>query len=125
MENVQYAKNGQLVYAVKIFEELTPREKLHLVFLAGSDIQIDDCLTFQVRYNKQGDLLGVQEYQMTDAYYERKHAQRQNDTDLLAGLTVLAGMNKHSKAYQDAKKRLGVSERQIESARRALNIPLF
>ena len=41
--------------------------------------------------------------------------------DLIDGLQVLFNKNKHSKQYQSAKKRLGVTDEQINEARKVVN----
>lgn len=116
MKNTQYAKNGQLVSAVKTYEELTAAEKQKLIIPASD--KLSDYANFQVRYNKQGKLLGVQGHDLSAAREAevKTHAQK---PDLIDGLTVLSA-GKHSKQYQAAKRRLGVSGEQINRARRVV-----
>lgn len=118
MKNVQYAKNGQLVMAVKNYEELTTQEKEALVIPHAT--KLSDYANFQVRYNKKGELLGVQAHDFSEKKSEEIETQSQQP-NLLDGLQVLLNKNKYSKQYQSAKKRLGVTDEQINEARKVVN----
>ena len=118
MENVQYAKNGQLVMAVKNYEELTTQEKEALVIPTTN--KLSDYANFQVRYNKNGKLLGVQAHDFAESKSVEIEKKAQ-EPDLIDGLQVLFNKNKHSKAYQQAKKRLNVTNEQINEARKVIN----
>lgn len=76
MEKTQYAKNGQLVLAVKDYEELTAEEKEALVIPATNELS--DYANFQVRYNKKGDLLSVKPHDFSESKSAeiKKQAQR-------------------------------------------------
>ena len=118
MKKTQYAKNGQLVSAVKNYEELTAEEKEALVIPVTNELS--DYANFQVRYNKKGELLGVKPHN----FLESKSAaieKRTQEPDLIDGLQVLFNKNKHSKQYRSAKKRLGVTDEQINEARKVVN----
>ena len=83
MEQTQYAKNGQLVSAVKNYEELTAEEKEALVIPVTNELS--DYANFQVRYNKKGELLGVKPHN----FLESKSAaieKRTQEPDLIDGL---------------------------------------
>ncbi|EGS37921.1 conserved domain protein [Limosilactobacillus oris F0423] len=113
MTNEQYAKNGQLVYAVKNYSELTKFEKKELIIPAGDSLE--DYANYQVRYNKKGQLLGVK----PNDFSAKKNAEldmKAKEPDLLDGLAALSS-SKHTKIYQQAKKRLGVTNEQVNRAR--------
>lgn len=110
MKQVQYAKNGQLVAAIKLFEEMTIEEKE-----AIRSIDKDDYVSCHVQYNKQGELLHVSGAEL------KEEVSASAKPDLLDGLQVLFNHNKHSKAYQQAKKRLGVTNDRINKARAVIN----
>ena len=118
MKKTQYAKNGQLVSAVKNYEELTAEEKEALVIPVTNELS--DYANFQVRYNKKGELLGVQAHDFSEKKSEEIETQSQQP-NLLDGLQVLFNKNKHSKQYQLAKKRLGVTNEHINEARKVIN----
>lgn len=118
MKKTQYAKNGQLVSAVKNYEELTAEEKEALVIPVTNELS--DYANFQVRYNKKGELLGVKPHDFSEsksAVIEKKA----QEPDLIDGLQVLFNKNKHSKQYKLAKKRLGVTNEHINEARKVIN----
>ena len=118
MKKTQYAKNGQLVSAVKNYEELTAEEKEALVIPVTNELS--DYANFQVRYNKKGELLGVKPHN----FLESKSAaieKRTQELDLIDGLQVLFNKNKHSKQYQSAKKRLGATNEHINEVRKVIN----
>jgi len=118
MENVQYAKNGQLVMAVKNYVELTVEEKEALVIPATN--KLSDYANFQVRYNKKGELLGVKPHDFSESKSAEIEKKAQ-EPDLIDGLQVLFNKNNHSKQYQLAKKRLGVTNEHINEARKVIN----
>lgn len=118
MENVQYAKNGQLVMAVKNYEELTTQEKEALVIPHST--KLSDYANFQVRYNKKGELLGVKPHDFSESKSAAIEKQTQ-EPNLIDSLQVLFNKNKHSKQYQSAKKRLNVTNKQINEARQVIN----
>ena len=101
------AKNGQIVNAIKSYTELTGEERARLIIPAGQSQ--DDFISYQVRYNKKGRLLGV-------AVHELKETAEDTGIDIVDSIQLLFG-NKHSKAYQAAKKRAGVTNDQVNSAR--------
>ena len=101
------AKNGQIVNAIKSYDELTDDEQARLIIPAGQSK--DDYINYQVRYNKKGRLLGV-------AVHELKETAEDTGIDIVDSMQLLFG-NKHSKAYQAAKKRVGVTNDQVNSAR--------
>lgn len=117
MINVQYAKNGQMVMAVKNYDELTDDEKEALVIPAGESVE--DYANFQVRYNKKGQLLGVQAHDYSDQK-KTEIEKKEQEPDVLDSLTVLIA-NKHTKAYQLAKKRLHVTNQQVNRAIDVIN----
>ena len=118
MKKTQYAKNSQLVSAVKNYEELTAEEKEALVIPVTNELS--DYANFQVRYNKKGELLGVKPHDFSESMSAAIEKQTQ-EPDLIDGLQVLFNKNKHSKQYQSAKKRLGVTDEQINEARKVVN----
>lgn len=118
IERTQYAKNGQLVSAVKNYEELTAVEKETLVIPVTNELS--DYANFQIRYNKKGELLGVKPHDFSESESAAIEKQTQ-EPDLIDCLQVLFNKNKHSKQYRSAKKRLGVTNKQINEARKAVN----
>ena len=100
-------KNGQIVNAIKSYDELTDDEQAHLIIPAGQSK--DDYINYQVRYNKKGKLLGV-------AVHELKETTEDTGIDMVDSMQLLFG-SKHSKAYQAAKKRVGVTNKQVNDAR--------
>lgn len=101
------AKNGQIVNAIKSYDELNDEEQARLIIPAGQSK--NDYINYQVRYNKKGKLLGV-------AVHEMKETKEDTGIDMVDSMQLLFG-NKHSKAYQSAKKRAGVTNKQINDAR--------
>lgn len=101
------ANNGQPVQVIKTFKELTDEEKARLIIPAGQSK--DDYINYQVRYNKKGKLLGI-------AVHEMKKATKDTGIDIVDSMQLLFG-NKHSKAYQAVKKRVGVTNKQVNDAR--------
>ena len=106
------ASNGQVVNAIKSYTELTEDEKARLIIPAGQSK--DDYISYQVRYNKEGKLLGV-------AVHELKETTEDTGIDIVDSMQLLLG-SKHSKAYQAAKKRVGVTNEQVNGARVAIKI---
>lgn len=70
--------------------------------------------------DKRGQLLHVNGYEYTSEEKQRL-TKIENKPDLIDSLQVLYNPSKHSRAYQGAKKHLGVSNKQINNARKALN----
>lgn len=101
------ANNGQIVNAIKHYDELTDDEKARLIIPAGQSK--DDYINYQVRYNKRGKLLGA-------AVHEMKETTKDTGIDIVDSMQLLFG-SKHSKAYQAAKKRVGVTNEQVNDAR--------
>lgn len=101
------ANNGQIVNAFKSYDELTDDEQARLIIPAGQSK--DDYINYQVRYNKRGKLLGV-------AVHEMKKTTKDTGIDIVDSMQLLLG-SKHSKAYQAAKKRVGVTNEQVNDAR--------
>lgn len=101
------AKNGQIVNAIKSYNELTDNEQAHLMLPYGDSK--DDYINYQVRYNRKGTLLGV-------SGHELKETDEDAGVDMVDSMQLLFG-NKRSKAYQSAKKRAGVASKQVNDAR--------
>ena len=101
------ANNGQIVNTIKSYNELTDDEQDRLIIPAGQSK--DDYINYQVRYNKKGKLLGV-------AVHEMKETTKDTEIDIVDSMQLLFG-SKHSKAYQAAKKRVGVTNKQVNDAR--------
>lgn len=101
------AKNGQVLNAIKSYDELTDEELANLIIPDGQSK--DDYINYQVRYNKKGKLLGV-------SVYEMKENKEDAGIDMVDSMQLLFG-NKHSKTYQSAKKRAGVTNKQVNAAR--------
>lgn len=110
MKKEQYAKNGNLVSAIKRVDEMTNEEKKAIR-------PVDDGRfnSYHVQYNKAGKLLHVSGADL------KEQPGVNHEPNLLDGLQVLFNPNKHSKNYQDAKKRLGLSNKRINDARKAFN----
>lgn len=108
----EQAKNGQIVNAIKSYNELTDDEQARLIIPAGQSK--DDYINYQVRYNKRGKLLGV-------AVHEMKETTKDTGIDIVDSMQLLFG-DRMSKAYRDAKKRVTsvthVSNDDIDAARR-------
>lgn len=111
MENAKYANNGQLLIADKTYEELTDEERDALILPWGQ--HIDDYRTFRVRYNKRGALVGV------DTGLPSQQSLTKRRTIGADGAQILFNRNKHSREYQMAKKRLGLTNYEASVARRA------
>lgn len=62
---LQSSKNGVAVQEIVTLESLTAKELDMLTIPSGS--KIEDYVTFQVRHNKQGELLGVQVHDFIEA----------------------------------------------------------
>lgn len=101
------AQNGRILIALKSYDELTDEELANLIIPDGQFK--DDYINYQVRYNKKGKLLGV-------SVYEIKESKEDAGIDMVNSMQLLFG-NKHSKAYQSAKKRAGVTNKQVNVAR--------
>lgn len=59
------AGNGQVINEIVSYDELTNEEKAMLIIPSGN--KVEDYANFQVRYNKKGELLGVQVHDFSDA----------------------------------------------------------
>lgn len=109
------ANNGQALNIIKNYEELTGKEKNGLAFASGN--RKEDYATYQVRYNKHGDLLGVKPYEFSD---EKKAELDKPHFDIVDSMQILYG-NKGSREYEGAKKRItnitNVSDKDINVAR--------
>lgn len=69
MLNVQHANNGQTVSAVKTYNELSAVEKDALIIPVTT--KLSDYANFQVRYNKNGKLLGCKPHVLSAEYAAR------------------------------------------------------
>ena len=105
------ANNGQILNALKSYDELTDEEKEALIF-AWTESK-EDYANYQVRYNKHGLLLGVKGHDFSEKKIKELG---QPHIDMVDSMQLLYG-NKHSKAYQAAKKRAGVTNKQVNDAR--------
>lgn len=106
------AKNGQILMAYKSYGELTDEEKAALTFAWAESKE--DYTTYQVRYNKSGNLLGVKGH----AFSKAKEAELAKPAiDMVDSMQLLFG-KKHSHNYEAAKKRAGASSKEINAARR-------
>lgn len=114
MLNVQRANNGQIVSAVKTYNELSAIEKDALTIPATT--KLSDYANFQVRYNKSGKLLGCKPHSLSTEY-AAKIEETTNEPNLIDGLTLLYD-SPNSKEYQKARKRSKLSNKDIANARR-------
>ena len=117
MKNIQQANNGQIVYAEKSYNELTKQEKDRLTMPSTSKIK--DFATFQVRYNKEGQLLTVKPHSFS-VEFAKKLDSKEQEIDLIDSLALLFSPA-NSKTYQDAKKRSKLTYKDISKARRLVN----
>lgn len=113
MKNVQRANNGQIVSAIKAYNELSAQEKDILVIPATTTL--DDYADFQIRYNKAGKLLGCKLHSYS-AKYSAKLTQKTSHPNLIDGLTLLYA-SPNSTEYKNARKRSHLSDKQIANAR--------
>ena len=114
MKILEKAKNGQPVYLIKIYEELTASELDELRF-PYTDSK-EDYKNYAVHYSKKGELIRVQPHDFSGK--KKKEIEKMiNQPDILDSMQVLFG-RKHSRAYQSSKKRLNVSNNEINNARR-------
>lgn len=113
MKVIAAAKNGQAVQIIKNYEELTPEE--HNKLILACDRSKEDYKNYWVRYNKKGELQGVAGYEFSKSYNDR--TSEDDSIDLVDSMQLLFG-NKRSKNYQSAKKRAGVTNQQVNAARK-------
>lgn len=107
-------KNGQIVNAIKSYDELTDEEKAALTF-AWTESK-EDYANYQVRYNKHGFLLGVKGHDLSEKKIKELS---QPHIDMVDSMQLLYG-KKHSCAYQSAKKRVRATNNQINQARKVV-----
>lgn len=81
MKVTDKANNGQIIMAYKELNELTTEER-ELLGLPYSD-QLTDYATYQVRYNKKGQLLGVQPYNYTIEKAKKLRSDTYNNVGIL------------------------------------------
>lgn len=116
MEIKEQAANGQPVYIIKRYEELTDEEKNNLIL--PSEFNIEDFANFRIRYNKKGELIKVWDGDFTKEYMKKSHEESINrGPDLIDSMTLLFG-NKHTVQYQRAKKRSKLNNNEINVARK-------
>lgn len=117
MKNIQQANNGQIVYAEKAYSELTQQEKEKLTIPYTN--KVEDFATFQIRYNKEGQLLTVKPHSFS-AKFAKKLENKEQEIDLIDSLALLFAPA-NSKTYQAARKRSRLSYQDITKARRLVN----
>lgn len=117
MRNIQRTNNGQIVYAEKTYSELSQQEKERLTLPYTS--KVEDFATFQIRYNKTGQLLTVKPHSFSAKFAKELETENQKP-DLIDGLTLLFEST-NSKAYRAARKRSNLSHQDIAKARRLVN----
>lgn len=109
MKIMQTAKNGVVVMAIKSFEELDDVELDSLVFPAGHDA--NDFENYQVRYNKQGMLLGVQPHDLVTT--------EETSYDLISFMNLAYGDKKQfviaKKQFEDDKgRKFDMTQKQVQ-----------
>lgn len=107
------AKNGQPVQVIKTFKELTDEEKANINLDTAKDYN-----NFHIIYDKKGNLKTIKGYELSEKYLSKS---KNTGIDIVDSMQLLLG-NKHSKAYQAAKKRVGVTNKQVNDARVAIKI---
>lgn len=114
MKILEKAKNGQPVYLLKKYEELTASELEKLRFPYPDSKE--DYKNYAVHYNKKGELIRVVVHDFSDKV-KKEIEKNSNQPNILDSMQVLFG-KKHSRVYQASKKRLSVSNDEINNARR-------
>lgn len=107
------AKNGQPVQVIKTFDELTDEEKTNINLDTTKDYR-----NFHIIYDKNGNLKNIQGYELSDEYLNRP---KDDGIDIVDSMQLLFG-KKRSHNYEAAKKRVGVSNEEINAARRSEKI---
>lgn len=107
------AKNGQPVQVIKTFKELTDEEKANINLDTAKDYN-----NFHIVYDKKGNLKNIKGYELSEKYLNKS---KNTGIDIVDSMQLLFG-RKHSKAYQSAKKRVGVTNEQVNDARVAIKI---
>lgn len=101
---LQKSKNGVAVQEIVTLESLTAEELDKLTIPSGS--KIEDYANFQVRHNKQGELLGVQVHDFVKAKAEQIEEDMSKPT-ILDYLTAFGQsttlINKHHRLVAQAK----------------------
>lgn len=118
MKIIEKAKNGQPVYLLKKYDELTNTELDELRFTYPDSKE--DYKDYAVYYNKKGELIRVQPHDFSDKM-KKEIEKNSNQPNILDSMQVLFG-KKYSKAYQVSKKRLNVSDNEINNARRIVRV---
>ncbi len=118
MKIIEKAKNGQPVYLLKKYDELTNTELDELRFPYPDSKE--DYKDYAVYYNKKGELIRVQPHDFSDKM-KKEIEKNSNQPNILDSMQVLFG-KKYSKAYQVSKKRLNVSDNEINNARRIVRV---
>jgi len=93
MKILAQAKNGNITMAIKDYEELNEVELNQLTFAYGKSK--DDFVNYQVRYNKKGELLGVQAH-------DSNSTDTDVDPDIIDAMNVIYG-NKQQASQAHAK----------------------
>lgn len=114
MRNIQRTNNGQIVYAEKDYSELSQQEKEKLIIPYTS--KVEDFATFQIRYNKEGQLLTVKPHSFS-AKFAKELENKEQEIDLINSLTLLFAPT-NSKNYRNARSRSNLSYQDIAKARR-------
>ena len=102
------AKNGQPVQVIKTFKELTDEEKANINLDTAKDYN-----NFHIIYDKKGNLKNIKGYELSEKYLNKP---KDDGINIVDSMQLLFG-SKHSEAYQAAKKRVGVTNKQVNDAR--------
>lgn len=81
MQTLQQAKNGQALLLIKELKELSTVERENLILPSGD--QLTDYSSFQVRYNKKGQLLGIKPYTYTVEKAKKIRSDAYNNVGIL------------------------------------------
>lgn len=120
MKIIEEVKNGVVVNAVKSYEELTDAEKEALVIPYST--AVSDYANFQVRYNKKGELLGVEVHDFSS---DKNVENEQPKVDVIDAMKLVNGNKRQvasaQKAYQAATGHR-ISSQNIKAARNVLGV---
>lgn len=114
MKITETAKNGQATMIYKSAAELTEEENEMLILPSGQEIE--DYANFQVRYNRDGKLLGIKGNEFSKSAKEAIEEESAK-VDVLDTCQLLFG-NRHSKAYRLSKSKANVSSKIVTVARK-------
>lgn len=108
MKIIDTANNGVVVNSIKTYDELSQAERETLIIPFGS--RLEDFANFQVRYNKKGELLGINGYDFTNEAEENININGTQARAYMDLMTLRYSKNTHAKheSRERLKKLVGV-----------------